>query len=131
MIENNLYNRISSDLLVVYIKKGVQREQNKKIFCDSFIKELTFIEARNNTSRVSKLAGKKEKEFADEIVADKLMDSEQNYHPKERSADEFRYGLFIILSHKSNFVKWTDALGTFPDGHSKFTTFIENMKPVQ
>jgi hypothetical protein len=59
------------------------------------------------------------------------MDSKENYPPKEGSADFFSFGLFIIKDSKSHSVKWTDASDTFPDGLSKFATFIENMKPSQ
>ena len=72
-----------------------------------------------------------EKGLAHEIVADKVMDSDKNYPPKEGSADFFSYGLLIILTNKSHSVKWTDASETFPEGLTKFATFIENMKPTQ
>jgi hypothetical protein len=55
----------------------------------------------------------------------------ENYPLKEGSADYFSYGFFIILNSKSHSVKWTDASETFPDGLSKFATFIENMKSSQ
>ena len=71
------------------------------------------------------------KKLTNEIVANKVMDSDQNYPPKEGSADFFSYGLFIILGSISHSVKWTDASGPFPEGLSKFATFIENLKPSQ
>ncbi len=131
MNENSSYNTFSSDIVVVYTKEGGFVGIKQKIFYDSFTKELTFIDERNNTFRVSKLTDIEEKELANEIIADTIMDSDQNYPPKEGSADFFSYGLFIILSSKSHSVKWTDASGTFPEGLSKFATFIENMKPSQ
>ena len=131
MNEYNSYNKFSSDLVVIYAKGGGFVGIKQKIFYDSFTKELTFMDERNNTFKVSKLTDNEEKELANEIVADKVMDSDQNYPPKEGSADFFSYGLFIILGSKSHSVKWTDASGTFPEGLSKFATFIENMKPSQ
>ena len=71
------------------------------------------------------------KKLTNEIVANKVMDSDQNYPPKEGSADFFSYGLLIILTNMSHSVKWTDASGTLPEGLPKFATFIENMKPDQ
>lgn len=129
--ENNCYNRFSSDFIVVYTKEGGFVGIRQKIFYDSFTRELTFVDERNNTFRVSKLTSNEEKELTNEIVADKVIDSDQNYPPKEGSADFFSYGLFIILDSKSHSVKWTDTSETFPDGLSKFATFIENMKPSQ
>jgi hypothetical protein len=131
MNENSSYNKFSSDLVVVFTKEGGFVGIKQKIFYDSFTKELTFIDERNNTFRVSKLNENEEKELSDEIVADKVMDSDQNYPPKEGSADFFSYGLFIILASKSHSVKWTDASGTIPEGLSKFAKFIENMKLSQ
>ena len=131
MTENNSYNRSSSDLIVVYTKEGGLVGIKQKIFYDSFTKELTFIDERNNTFGVSKLTDDEEKELTHEIVADKVMDSDQNYPPKEGSADFFTYGLFVILTNKSHSVRWTDASETFPEGLTKFVTFIENMKPNQ
>jgi len=129
MNENNSYNKFSSDLIVVFTKEGGIVGVKQKIFYDSFTKELIFIDEKTSTVKVSKITDNEEKGLADEIIADKVMDSDQNYPPKEGSADFFSYGLFIILSGKSHSVKWTDASGTFPDGLSKFATFIENMKP--
>ena len=131
MNENNLYNKFSSDLIVVYIKEGGIVGIKQKIFYDSFTKELTFIDQINNTFRVSKLTVNEEKELANEILADEVLDSDQNYPPKEGSADFFSYGLLIILTNMSHSVKWTDASGTLPEGLPKFATFIENMKPDQ
>jgi hypothetical protein len=131
MNENDSYNRSSSNLIVVYTKEGGLVGINHKIFYDSFTKELTFIDERNNTFRVSKLTDNEEKELTHEIAADKIMDSYQNYPPKEGSADFFSYGLFIILTNTSHSVKWTDASEAFPEGLTKFATFIENMKPSQ
>lgn len=131
MNENKSYNRYSSDLVIVYAKEGGFVGIKQKIFYDSFTKELTFIDLRNNTFRVSELTENEEKELEDEIVADKVMDSEQNYPPKKGSADFFSFGLFIILDGRSHSVKWTDASETFPEGLSEFATFIENMKPSQ
>ena len=131
MNESNSYNRFSSDLIIVYTKEGGFVGIKQKIFYDSFTKELTFINERNNTFRVSKLTDNEEKELTSEIIADKVMNSDQNYPPKEGSADFFSYGLFIILTNKSHSVKWTDASGPFPEGLSKFATFIENLKPSQ
>ena len=131
MNENNSYDKFSSGFAAVYIKEGGLVGIKQKRFYDSFTKELTFIDQRSNTSRVSKLTDEEEKELANEILADKVLGSDQNYPPKEGSADFFSYGLFIILSNKSHSVKWTDASGTFPDDLSKFVTFIENMKPGQ
>ena len=53
MNENNSYNKFSSDLIVVYTKGGGFVGIKQKIFYDSFTKELTFIDERNNTFRVS------------------------------------------------------------------------------
>ena len=55
MNENNSYNKFSSDLIVVYIKEGGIVGIRQKIFYDSFTKELTFIDERNNSFKVSKL----------------------------------------------------------------------------
>lgn len=126
---NNSYDKFSSGFAVVYIKEGGIVGIKQKIFYDTFTKELTSIDQRNNTFGVSKLTDNEEKELANEILADNILDSDQNYPPKEGSADFFSYGLFIILTNKSHSVKWTDASGTFPEGLSKFATFIENMKP--
>ena len=128
MNENISYNGFSSDLVVVYTKEGGFVGIKQKIFYDSFTNELIFIDERNNTFRVSKLTDNEEKEITQEIVADKVMDSNENYPPKEGSADFFSYGLFIILNSKSHSAKWTDASEAFPEGLSKFATFIENMK---
>lgn len=131
MNENNLYDKFSSGFAVVYVKGGGLVGIKQKIFYDSFTKELTFIDQKNNTFRVSKLTVNDEKELANEILADEVLDSDQNYPPKEGSADFFSYGLLIILANISHSVKWTDASGTLPEGLSKFATFIENMKPGQ
>ncbi len=112
MNENNSYNEFSSNSIVVYTKDGGFVGIKQKIFYDHFTKELTFIDERNNTFRVSKLTDNEEKKLANEIVVDKVMDSDQNYPPKEGSADFFSYALFIILGSKSNSVKWTDASET-------------------
>jgi hypothetical protein len=128
MNENNSYNKYSFDLIVVYTKEGGIAGIKQKIFYDNFTKELIFIDQRNQTFKVSEITNKEEKELENEIVADKVMDSDQNYPPKDGTADFFSYGLFIILSNKSHSVKWTDASGPIPDGLSKFATFIENMK---
>ena len=131
MNENNSYDKFSSGFAVVYIKGGGLVGIKQKRFYDSFTKELTFIDQKNNTFRVSKLTVNEEKELANEILADEVLDSDQNYPPKEGSADFFSYGLLIILANISHSVKWTDVSGTFPGGLSKFATFIENMKPDQ
>jgi len=131
MKENNSYYKFSSGFAVVYINEGGLVGIKQKIFYDSFTKELTFIDQKNNTCRVSKLTANEEKELANEILADNVLDSDQNYPPKEGSADFFSYGLFIVLANISHSVKWTDDSGTFPEGLSKFATFIENMKPGQ
>jgi len=118
-------------LIVVYTKKGGIVGLKQKIFYDSFTKELIFIDERNKSFRVSGVTNKEERELEKEIGADKIMDSDENYPPKEGSADFFSYSISIILSNKSHSVKWTDASGTFPDGLSKFAIFIENMKSGQ
>jgi hypothetical protein len=129
MNENNSYDGFSSDLIVVYTKEGGIAGIKQKTFYDSFTKELTFIDEKNNTFRVSILSENEEKELTQEIVADKVMDSDQNYPPKVGSADFFSYGLFIILKNKSHSVKWTDTSEDVPEGLFKFAKFIENMKP--
>ena len=131
MNENNSYDKFSSGFAAVYIKEGGLVGIKQKRFYDSFTKELTFIDQKNNTFRVSKLTVNEEKELANEILADKVLGSDQNYPPKEGSADFFSYGLLIILTNMSHSVKWTDASGTLPEGLPKFATFIENMKPGQ
>jgi len=125
------YNKFSSNLIVVFTKEGGFVGIKQKILYDSFTKELIFIDERNNTFRVSTITDNEEKELVNEIIADKVMDSDQNYPPKDGSADFFSYGIFIILDNKSHSVKYTDASGTFPEGLSKFATFFENMKPGQ
>ena len=125
------YNKFSSNLIVVFTKEGGFVGIKQKILYDSFTKELIFTDERNNTFRVSSITNKEKKGLANEIVADKVMDSNQNYPPKEGSTDFFSYGLFIILYGKSHSVKWTDASGPFPDGLTRFVTFIENLKPNQ
>ena len=54
MNENNSYNKFASDLVVVFTKQGGFVGIKQKIFYDSFTKELTFIDERNNTFSVSK-----------------------------------------------------------------------------
>ncbi|MDF0682384.1 MAG: hypothetical protein P0116_15615 [Candidatus Nitrosocosmicus sp.] len=83
MKENNSYDNFSSGFAVVYIKEGGLVGIKQKIFYDSITKELTFIDQKNNTYRVSKLTANEEKELANEISADKVLDSDQNYPPKE------------------------------------------------
>ncbi len=61
MNENNSYNRLSSDLIIVYIKEGDFVGLEQKIFYDSFTNELAFIDERNNTFRISKLTDNEEK----------------------------------------------------------------------
>lgn len=131
MNENNSYNKHDSDFIVVYTKEGGFVGIKQKIFYDFFTKELTFIDQRNNTFGVSKLTSNEKKELSSEIIPDELLDSDQNYPPKEGSADFFSYDLFIILANKSHSVKWTDVSEAFPNGLSKFATFIGNMKSNQ
>jgi hypothetical protein len=54
--ENTSYNKFSSDLIVVYTKYGGIVGIKQKIFCDSFTKELTFIDERINSFKFLTLA---------------------------------------------------------------------------
>ena len=72
MNENNSYNEFSSNSIVVYTKDGGFVGIKQKIFYDHFTKELTFIDERNNTFRVSKLTDNEEKKLANELVVDKV-----------------------------------------------------------
>ena len=121
------YNAPHSDLIVVYTKEGGFIGMRQKIFYDSFTKELTFMDERSNTFRIKKLDEDKEKSIRNEVEDDKIFNTDQNYSPRQGSADFISFGLFIIINNKSHSVKWTEASLNVPNGLSKFSSVIENM----